>query len=221
MRSRTSPLAVTSILYPQRALGNAYGAKKDWLQAQAYFQQAIEVANTHQLILWKLVCYINRAETALLLDLQEPALQDYHKAVTEGQGIEDTYVQGVLALCSTRIAMIRKDLPAAIRSLRQAIRAFYGKSVLNHLGVCLGLEAVCAHQIGNIERAVCLFGVVTSRRWLNDLSRSPWFIAPDLEAALAPAKTKLGEAVFTRLYAEGQQMTLEQAVKLALEVVGE
>jgi tetratricopeptide (TPR) repeat protein len=111
------------------------------------------------------------------------------------------------------LALDQRDFKQAGKLWREAIRTV--QSGFFNWNLCF-LEAVALliAQEGQMERSTRLFG----SRW----SRGAYhYLAPperaQRDAILVELKTTLGEARFEQLYAEGQALTLEQAVALALE----
>jgi hypothetical protein len=78
-----------------------------------------------------------------------------------------------------------------------------------------GLAMVAAGQ-GQPERVLCLAGA--SARLRDGTSAEPSQIEQaELESVLAPIRHELGEAAVAAAWAEGQAMTLEEAIEYALE----
>jgi hypothetical protein len=88
---------------------------------------------------------------------------------------------------------------------------------------------VCAspHRPGGLSASAARDAarLAGARQALSYLSRlnyniQPHFEAYNLEAALAPARELIGEEAYQGAFAEGQALSLDQAVALALECMG-
>jgi predicted ATPase/class 3 adenylate cyclase len=200
------------------ALGCAYGAKKEWSQAERYFQQAIATARANRFVLWEITSCIHLAEVASTFGDVELAVQYYEAAGDIDRSQEEAFVEGLIAYGAGKAALLRGDLRAADVSFRQALREVAETGSRIELKYDLEALAVCAAQAGQVERAVRLYGMVASRQWMLWPGSMPWLISYDLDAMLAPARATLGEAEYARLYAEGQAMTLDQTLAYALEI---
>jgi predicted ATPase/DNA-binding XRE family transcriptional regulator len=85
---------------------------------------------------------------------------------------------------------------------------------------CLeGLGAVAGAR-GETERAVRLFGATAVLREMVGYAREP-VDQPGFERWVAPIRTTLGEEAFAAAWAEGESMTLDDAVSEALEIAHE
>jgi tetratricopeptide (TPR) repeat protein len=206
------------VIWVLNALGYAFGLKQDWLKAEWYFRQAIDISRTNQIIFAEVSSCISLAEVAWTLGDVELAVQYYQAMADMGQGQDDLPLEGLTTYAAGKAALLRGELRSAGEFLRAALKDCAERDYLNDMGPCLESLAVCAVGAGRFERAVRLHGITASRRWLKHLGRMPWLVSYDLDGLLAPARATLGEAEYAHLYAEGQAMTLEQAVAYALEV---
>ena len=79
-----------------------------------------------------------------------------------------------------------------------------------------GMASVQGQTRAQLERAAQLYGAVA---FLRDAIGAPIPLneRPSYDRDLAATRTALGDAVFEAAWAEGQVMTLEQAVAYALE----
>jgi tetratricopeptide (TPR) repeat protein len=199
------------------ALGCAYGAKKEWSQAERYFQQAIATARANRFVLWEITSCIHLAEVAWTLGDVELAVGYYQAVGDIDRSQEEAFVEGLIAYGTGKAALLGGDLRAADASFRQALNDAAETGNRRDMKHSLEALAVCAAQSGQVERAVRLHGMVASRQWLLWPGSMPWLVSYDLDGLLAPARATLRKAEYDRLYAEGQAMTLEQAVEYALE----
>jgi hypothetical protein len=74
---------------------------------------------------------------------------------------------------------------------------------------------------GQAERAAQFFGAAWTQREKDDYLPLTEFERPDYEAAIAEARSAIGDAAFDAAFAKGQAMTIEQVLKFALETTHE
>jgi hypothetical protein len=77
-----------------------------------------------------------------------------------------------------------------------------------------------AATLGRRGRAAQLFGAVWTARERDDYPVTE-FERPDYEAAIANARSAIGDAAFDEAFAKGQAMTVEQILAFALETTHE
>jgi hypothetical protein len=78
-----------------------------------------------------------------------------------------------------------------------------------------GVASLCVNQ-DRPERAICLFAWAYDTREKTGIYRQP-VERTAIEKDLGVIHSKIDDAEFTRLSAEGRTMTIEQAIALALE----
>jgi hypothetical protein len=83
------------------------------------------------------------------------------------------------------------------------------------LALALGTAAGVAAGVGQSERAIRLASASAAHRKRIGISLPPVF-EERFERMIASARQALAESVQTRLWEEGQTMTLEQAIEYAL-----
>ena len=69
---------------------------------------------------------------------------------------------------------------------------------------------------GRAERAAQLFGAAWTQREIDDYPLTE-FERPDYGAAIASARSAIGDAAFDAAFAKGKAMKIEQVVQFALE----
>jgi predicted ATPase len=203
------------VIWLSSALIYAYGALKDWLAAEHCFHQGFQIAQDTHNVYWETLLHINFAEVAWSFGKQELAVQHYDAATEISRERQDLPLAWLLAYSSGRAALLRGDLAAADRFLRQALVETANQNNLDTIGGFLESLLACAVQAGQFERAVQLHGIIASQRWLRDPVMPLWLVPYDLDSLLAPARSALGGAEYNRLYEEGQLLTLEQVLVLA------
>jgi non-specific serine/threonine protein kinase len=131
------------------------------------------------------------------------------------QGIRDTVgtvhaLRGLAAL-----AQQRGELEAATAYLQEAVRLANEQGGKLQLPLCLeGLAGVAAAQ-ALPERAARLFGASEALRQAT--GSEPFFLdQSDYEQTFLATRARLGDTAFEAAVAAGREMTLEQAVELAL-----
>src|SRR5205823_1118499 len=131
---------------------------------------------------------------------------------------EHGYQDGIGNGCASLgdLDLDRGDAAAAYPRLVESLGLFRDLGELGELAHVLELFAGLAASKNQPERALCLAGAAASMRQVFG-----WPIPPDyqarLERRLAGARQALGECGVAAATAEGQAMTQEQAVALALE----
>jgi hypothetical protein len=117
------------------------------------------------------------------------------------------------------VARLRKDYhrgrPLLTEGLRLAQQAGYQTSLPYFLS---GLAGV-ANQTGQLRYATRLYGAADLIGQNIGVPTVPWEVA-ETERDLTLIRAQLGEEAFAAAWAEGQAMTLEQAVAYALEETG-
>jgi predicted ATPase/DNA-binding CsgD family transcriptional regulator/Tfp pilus assembly protein PilF len=112
------------------------------------------------------------------------------------------------------IAMISGDFALAAASLSEGLRL--NQSCGQRLGIARGLESFAALAAARAqpERAARLAGAACQLR--ESLGQSPG-IGPRIEKVLELARQQLGESSAAALFAEGRELTTEDAVRYALD----
>jgi predicted ATPase/class 3 adenylate cyclase len=116
------------------------------------------------------------------------------------------------------IAFARKDYAAATVSLQTAIQLQQALRYKWGLAVCLEGLACIFHQQGRVEDAVRLFGVAEALREATGMPLPPQQRG-SYDDTVSALRTALSEAPFAALWAEGRAMSLEQAIRSAVEPV--
>jgi tetratricopeptide (TPR) repeat protein len=200
------------------ALGCAYGEAGNWSQAERYIRQAILLARSNHFALWEIISCTNLAEVAFTFDHLDLAVTNYQAAAAIDRSQEYTFLDGLVAYCEGKAALLREELQAAIVSFRKALGDAAETGDRRLMKSSLQALAVCAIRSGQFERGVRLQGVIESRNWLLWPLAMPWLVPYDLDESLSAALSARGEKEYAHLYAQGQAMTPEQMVAYALEV---
>jgi predicted ATPase/class 3 adenylate cyclase len=201
-------------------LGHVAALRGDWVSAESYFLQAIENARTNHSVDWEVRSCIDVAEAAWSMADFALAERYYQLAEVAGQKSEGHFLNGLIAYGLGKAAFSRGDTHVAGRFFRQALQESMIQGLIHDVQFCLNaLTALSASQLDQEARAARLGGAVAKMGWkLNEWDLTICFLTSfDLKPLLAPVRKILGDVAYERLYAEGQAMTLEQAVAFALE----
>jgi hypothetical protein len=114
-----------------------------------------------------------------------------------------------------RVAQVRSDYGLAHSLYKEALAILYGTHERWTIASSLGALAAVAVAQGQAQLAARLFGSAETLYELLRLTLSP-FERDIHERAVAVARSQLDEAMFATAWAEGKQMTLEQAIDYAL-----
>jgi tetratricopeptide (TPR) repeat protein len=115
------------------------------------------------------------------------------------------------------VAMAEKRMDAAQAYLREALVSGRESGDLANLAVIVEAVAGLAAVLGESERAARLGGAAEALRRLIGAPLPGVEQRKTRDRQLAPAREALGEEAFARAWADGQAMTLEQAVEYALQ----
>jgi tetratricopeptide (TPR) repeat protein len=106
---------------------------------------------------------------------------------------------------------LSQALEAAVESLNQGLTLLLS---------CFIFEGKAYLELsdGQVEHAALFFGVAQTQRE-NDNYPLTEFELPLYKAAIAQARSAIGDAAFEAAFAKGQAMTLEESIQFALEVI--
>ncbi len=153
-------------------------------------------------------------------------LGDYERAAAAYEELQRTWEQlgtrwGVgLALLNMGWAVhFQHDHERALALFQDSLREFQSAWTVQYLVMGLSGVAEVAVVLEQLERAARLFGAARAiRQRLNAFAYLAIWI--DAGPSIAAVREQLGEAAFSAAWAEGQAMTLEQAITYALKSVG-
>jgi tetratricopeptide (TPR) repeat protein len=117
-----------------------------------------------------------------------------------------------------RVALESGDYGPADKLVREAVRRYRDLGLEWETAATIGNAAGVAAGLGQPERALRLAGASAAHRERIGVSLPPMFRVR-FEQIIAPARHALTEPEQTRLWAEGQAMTLEQATEYALDSI--
>lgn len=115
------------------------------------------------------------------------------------------------------VALLQGDVPYARTSLREALETYHWVGNDERVAQCLAVAAGLAHVQGQLERAVRLLASTADIRY-GPRPTEDFHIGfyRDFDRRLASLTAAMDEPAFKRAWAEGQVMTLDQAVEEAL-----
>jgi hypothetical protein len=120
------------------------------------------------------------------------------------------------------VARAQGDLAGAQARYRESLAAARKGGERSPITAPLRSYAGVSAARGQFERAARLFGALDA--WLvregQSLAQPRWGLITDFDRDLAAARMGLGERAFAAAWADGQAMTLEQAIAYALAEKG-
>lgn len=112
----------------------------------------------------------------------------------------------------------RGDYERAIDLYKESL--LLARDLKDYWGLTWGVErlAEVAEKLGQLDRAARLWGAADSLRHISGVSWHPGFHSCYTEERFASLKAKLGETRWAQLWAEGQEMGLNEIGAYALEI---
>jgi non-specific serine/threonine protein kinase len=212
--------SLSRIVNQLSALGDVTLAADDLARAREAYSELIELSTKLGDRAWIAWGYANQGAIAHATGDAAQARALLEKAV---EGLRDAGHRPGLSYSLASLGYVVGMAGDEVRALALLCESLVLLRELGHLvraarTLCfLGILAV---RQGAFARGVRLFGAAEAvcgyyRVWLDPVQRT------DLEASVASARAALGEETFASAWAEGQAMTLEQAVAYALEEDGD
>jgi non-specific serine/threonine protein kinase len=189
------------------------GATRLLDEARRAARRAGSATLTWEVLYWQAETALRRADGGRALALLEAAL-----VVARGTG--DAWGTGVVRADLARVALARGDHARARAVCQEGLAGaplardggWWGRRGPILLLVPLGWAA---SALGEPARAARLLGAAEAAR--ERIGARYWFDEREsYERALAATRAQLGEAAFSAAWAEGQALTLEQAIAAAL-----
>jgi tetratricopeptide (TPR) repeat protein len=199
-------------------LGQAEKSRGEFGAARAYLEETLllnqENGGRHH-IGWALSALGDIARHKGTLD---EARSRYEAAQTTWRDAVPPYEYGMAhaALNLGRVARLSGDAVLARRCFIESLHRFQHRG--RFIPDCLEELACLAASQGQAEGAARLFGACNTWRAANHEPLFPWDGA-SYEEPLRTARSSLGEVGFAAAWAEGQAMSLEQAIQYALGAV--
>ena len=139
----------------------------------------------------------------------------YEEGLALYRELEGRYGIGYSLSSEGELAYLQGNFASARRLLAEAMTLFDELGQKREIALCLDQSAVLAAMEGHPARAVRLFGAAEGARDTMGAVLSATDVA-DYEQGLAAAHALLDAAAFERLWQEGRDMSLSQAVAYAL-----
>ncbi|MFI6507188.1 tetratricopeptide repeat protein [Streptosporangium sp. NPDC050855] len=187
-------------------------------ESQRSFEAALAIAHELDNHWAAPVALIGLAQVAWLRGDLAEARARYERALDMLQDIT-AHWQVVTCLSGLgRIALAQGDLATARVRLIESLRLCIGTG--QRLGVARRIETLAQLALAEEDdrRAVRLAGASAAIRSAMSGAVLPPGFGARMEELLQPARMRLGESQVARLWAQGQEMSQEQAVRYALQV---
>jgi len=158
--------------------------------------------------------FMHLAVTRVQKKEYDTALSLYYESFNLYKKLGDMLFQGVVKRLIGNLEIEQNNLTKGVETHREALRI--ARSVKNNLQIANNIfEIARAEKLrGNLSRALRLY--IASKRFYEDTGA--WWSGDDAELgeALETARKELSEAEFQSAWEAGQQMTMEEAIELAL-----
>jgi predicted ATPase len=223
---------VRALLEEALAIGTELGERASVAQTLQYlsylaFSQkdfaAARVLNGKALALWwelgnPSMAALALGEKAELTRWQgdlDQAQHDYEEAIAQFTALDDRYWGAAANRRLGRVMLQRGDYEKAVALCRRSLALGLESGHKQETVACLATFAGLAVAVGQSRRAARLLGAVEAMLYQLDL---PLFYGDlyDYEDNLSALRAQLDGAILDAAWAEGQVMTLEQAVAYAL-----
>ncbi|MFI7047002.1 ATP-binding protein [Streptosporangium sandarakinum] len=186
-------------------------------ESQRSFEAALAIAHELDNHWAEPVALIGLAQVAWLRSDLAEARAYYEQALDLLQDITSHW-QTITCLSGLgRIALAQGDLATARVRLVESLRLCLGTG--QRLGVARRIETLAQLALAEEDdrRAVRLAGASAAIRGSMCGAFLPSGFGARMEELLQPARTRLGDALVAQLWAHGQEMTQEQAIRYALQ----
>ncbi|SNS87808.1 Predicted ATPase [Streptosporangium subroseum] len=186
-------------------------------ESQRSFEAALAIAHELDNHWAAPVALIGLAQVAWLRGDLVEARAHYERALDLLQDIT-AHWQAITCLSGLgRIALVQGDLATARVRLIESLRLCLGTG--QRLGVARRIETLAQLALAEEDdrRAVRLAGASAAIRSAMSGAVLPPGFGARMEELLQPARVRLGEALVAQLWAHGQEMSQEQAVRYALQ----
>jgi non-specific serine/threonine protein kinase len=221
-RRMEESLALFRTLDDRRAIGSSLGnlgrltcLQGDYAAARAYLQESVVIGLELRSDSWAggSLCLLGVAARLEGDHARSRALLEESLALLRKSG-DRLKIGGALASIGS-LARAEGDVGRAETLLKEALALFRDLGVHEDVAAAIGSCGALAIQRGAHRRGARLLGAVKPQ-----YLQRPWLFPDDRRAygeSLAAARAALGERGFAAATAEGEAMTLEQAIASALE----
>ena len=145
----------------------------------------------------------------------DQAQHDYEEAIAQFTALDDRYWGAAANRRLGRVMLQRGDYEKAVALCRRSLALGLESGHKQETATCLATFAGLAVAHGQSRRAAQLFGAAEARLRQLDV---PLFYGDlyDYEVNLSALRAQLDGAILDAAWAEGERMTLDQAVAYAL-----
>jgi non-specific serine/threonine protein kinase len=191
-------------------LGPIWAAQGDPAQAQILLEEGLQVSRAagH----WAVLLYTLDDIGLLALDQK-----NYHQAELFfnemrdlSQQHEEKWIYGHAISCLSELARSQKEYDKAIKLIRESLQFAIETGNIRLIAVNLHYSATVFNGLNKRENAIRLFGAA------NKLAKSIDLIFNSLEEESKTFHPPLSKDKFASLYAEGESLSMEQAIALAM-----
>jgi tetratricopeptide (TPR) repeat protein len=199
-----------------RCLGDIAGFRGDYERAQTYFDESLllfrelgdKYCSAVAMSVFGRIAY-NRGDCERATSLCEESIVVFHEL-----GVRSDIVASSLSTLGS-IALSQGDYSSAQGLFNQSLGLAWEEGDKGTIGRGLTGLAGVARKIGNLEQATRLWSSEHALRKAFDLP-IPGAERVEYESAVAIIRAQLDAATFSAAWAEGQTMTLDEAVTYAL-----
>jgi non-specific serine/threonine protein kinase len=192
----------------------------DYAVARARFGEALSISRELHSQSWYGFALLQLAAMARIEGSYEQSRRSIEEALAIARDIGARWLHGSGLAAAGWLARAERDNERAKALTAAALRLFNAAVFSRGIDGCLRNLGILAVEAGRVRRGACLLGA--SDR-MGDLDRVIYgLLLGNHEAYLAyraTARTMLGDREFEAAWAEGQAMTLDQAVAYALEEI--
>lgn len=158
---------------------------------------------------------VDLGTVALVQGDLELAARRYEESIEIGREIEGQFTVGYALQGLGRVAYARGEYGTSSSLYTQALKMFQETANYWNITFCLEAFAALAVTQGDMERAARLYGKTDSFCTQLKFLQSP-VERHNHEQDMAKARTALGDELFSGLMAEGQSMSMKEAIAYAL-----
>jgi predicted ATPase/DNA-binding SARP family transcriptional activator len=184
--------------------------------AHARYSEALDINRALGNRPWEAVALIALGEAALALGEVETARELCDQGLAISRELGDRAVTADALNTLGRIVSGLGDLGAARTHFTESASLCRRLGIPTLFADCLEGFAVVLRAWGGSERAARLFGSVQALRDMSRTPRLPWLSAQYAEH-VAALRAELGEKAFAEAWEAGRAMSLEEAIRVALE----
>ncbi len=187
----------------------------DWERAAQLLDDSLAMFRRlgHTWGIARALSFLGRVEHAL--GNHDRAAELFEESLPRLRALDDTWAIALELNGLGKLVLDRGDTKRAGALQRESLALFRALDDVWGIAACLDQLANVESSEGNARRAVRLLGAAEALRGTTG-TRPPHAERATHERAVADLRAALGEEAFTTVWAEGQAMTLEQAIVYAV-----